>query len=101
MSIYGNSVSDPIYSHDDADSYQLLNLYLGVRDPSGVWEVSIYGKNVTNTERVLSRSGFTMTTPLNLGVGQTNYYGGTATSGLTMTPPREFGVSLRYAFGSM
>jgi iron complex outermembrane receptor protein len=101
MSIYGNSVSDPIYSHDDADSYQLLNLYLGVRDPGGVWEVSIYGKNVTNTERVLSRSGFTMTTPLNLGVGQTNYYGGTATSGLTMTPPREFGVSLRYAFGSM
>ena len=100
MSINGNSKNDPSNAVDDYKSYQLLNLFLGLRDTDGAWEITVYGKNVTNTERVLSRSATTLTTRLNAGNVATNYYGGDATSGLVMTAPREFGLQLRYAFGS-
>ena len=104
LSIYGNSKNDPTNAVDDYKSYELLNLYLGVRDASGAWEVALYGKNVTNTERVLTRSATVATTPYNVlatgNSGLTNYYNGGVATGLNMTAPREFGVSLRYAFGS-
>jgi iron complex outermembrane receptor protein len=100
VTVRGNSKNDPSNAVDDYKSYELLNLYLGLRDASGAWEVSVYGKNVTNTERVLSRSSTTFATPLNAGAASTNYYAGDNVSGLIMTPQREFGLSLRYAFGS-
>jgi iron complex outermembrane recepter protein len=98
-SIYGNSKNDPTNSVDDYKSYALLNLYLGLRESTGVWEVSVYGKNVTNTERVLARSSTVQTTNYNIVqngfTGLTNYFGG-----MSMTAPREFGVNVRYAFGA-
>jgi iron complex outermembrane receptor protein len=104
LSLYGDSKNDPTNPVDDYDSYALLNLYLGVRGGSGAWEVSLYAKNVTDTERVLSRSSSVLTTSYNVGAtgqtGLTNYYGGSAVAGLTLTPPREFGVTVRYAFGA-
>jgi iron complex outermembrane receptor protein len=100
VSIYGNSQNDPTNRVDDYENYALLNLYAGLRDSSGAWEVALYGKNVTDTERVLKTSSAALTTPLNAGAVPTNYYGGDATSGVVMTAPREFGLSLRYAFGS-
>jgi iron complex outermembrane recepter protein len=111
MSVYGNSGNDPTNSVDDYKSYQLTNLYLGVRDASGAWEVALYGKNVTGTERVLSTSSTTYnggyrilnpTTFATVGGGafSSDYYGGNSTAGMVMTPPREFGLTVRYAFGS-
>jgi iron complex outermembrane recepter protein len=98
MSVFGNSKNDPTNNHDDYDSYELLNLYLGIRNHDSTWEVALYGKNVTNTERVLARSLTTMTAVTANNVS--NYFGGNATEGERMTPPREFGLSVRYAFGS-
>lgn len=118
LTVYGNSKNDPTNLVDDYDGYELLNLYLGIRDPDGRWDLALYGKNVTKTEEVLTRSSSTLATNYRMitGVdpgtgqpiatpfsGQTNYYGGLAgnsAAGLTMTPPREFGVMFRYNFGS-
>ncbi|MCE7796002.1 TonB-dependent receptor [Sphingobium sufflavum] len=98
LNLYGNSQNDPANSIDDVKNYALLNLYAGVRDPSGAWELSFYGKNITETKRVLSRNASANTTGYNIGAtgvtGTSNY------RGITYTAPREFGVSLRYAFGS-
>jgi len=103
LSYYGNSQNDPTNAVDDYGSYEMLNVYLGLRDPEGAWDVSLYGKNITQTEEVLARSGTVLTTPYNIGpsgqTGVTNYYGG-STSGLTFTAPREFGIIVRYSFGS-
>ena len=98
VSVFGNSKNDPTNNHDDYDAYALANLYLGIRDPNSTWEVAVYGKNITNTERVLARSLTPMTSVTANNVS--NYYGGNATEGERMTPQREFGVSVRYAFGS-
>ena len=88
----------------ETKAYALLNLYLGVRDHSGAWDVSLYGKNITKTERVLSRGSTALTTPFNVlaasNAGVTTYSGGLAPAGLTMTAPREFGINVRYAFGA-
>jgi iron complex outermembrane recepter protein len=100
VSLYGSTENDPTNTVDDYSGYELLNLYVGLRDQDGAWEVALYGKNVTETEEVLARSASTMSTPLNAGTQPTNYYGGSNTTGLIMTAPREFGVNLRYSFGS-
>jgi iron complex outermembrane receptor protein len=102
----GNSLNDPANAFDDVKSYGLLNLYLGLRDPDKAWELSFYGKNITNTFRVLTRTNGPQATPLRGGIplggpvtssgslSFTNYYG------ITATEPREFGVTLRLAIGS-
>ena len=102
----GNSSNDPVNAFDDVKSFGVLNLYAGVRDPDGAWEVSLFAKNITNTFRVLTRSNGPQATPLRGGIplgggavssgslSTTNYYG------ITSTAPREFGVNLRIAFGS-
>ncbi|CAN7515470.1 TonB-dependent receptor [Phenylobacterium sp. LjRoot225] len=104
LSLYGKSQNDPSNAVDDYKGYALLNIFLGVRDHGGAWEVSLYGKNITKTERVLSRSSTPLTTPFNIlgasNTGVTTYSGGLAPAGLSMTAPREFGLNVRYAFGS-
>jgi iron complex outermembrane receptor protein len=104
LSVYGDSQNDPTNTVDDVKSYELLNLYVGVRAADGAWEVGLYGKNVTDTERVLSRSSSVLSTAYNIGPvsanGLTNYYGGSNVAGLSYTPPREFGLTVRYSFGS-
>jgi iron complex outermembrane receptor protein len=112
LSLYGNSKNDPTNAVDDYDAYELLNVYIGIRDANGVWDVALYGKNITETEEVLTRSASTLTTPYRIPTGPTsaiavnsptNYYGGLAgnsAAGLTMTPAREFGMMVRYSFGS-
>ena len=92
----GNSQGAAANPVDSVKAYALLNMFAGVRDPDGAWEVSVFAKNLTNTHRVLTRSGTPLTTQLtgsrlNLA---SNYYG------ITTTAPREFGVNVRYAFGS-
>lgn len=96
----GNSLNDPANAIDNVKSYGILNLYAGVRDPDGNWEVSLFAKNLLNTFRVTSRGSTvssTRTTPVggaNTLYSFTNYYG------ISSTEPREFGINLRWAFGS-
>ena len=92
----GATAGDPNNTVDFVKAYALLNLYAGVRlEDTGV-DVSVYAKNLTNTRRILSRSGTPLTTSINLRTANAGngYYE------TTMTEPREFGISLRYAFGS-
>lgn len=91
----GKSQNDPNNPFDQVKAYGILNLYAGVRDPDGAWDLSLYGKNITNTFRVLSRTNGPLTTNTNGALfSYTNYYG------IAVTEPREFGVNLRVAFGS-
>jgi iron complex outermembrane recepter protein len=102
----GNSVNDPVNAFDDVPGYGILNLYAGLRASNGAWEMSLYGKNITNTFRVLTRSNGPSVTSLRAGIPlgpppvvssgpiAGSYYG------ITVTEPREFGINLRFAFGS-
>ena len=106
LSYYPKNVQDPRNRFDDVKAYGLLNLYLGVRDPGGAWEVSLYGKNITNTGVRLSRgdasSVATSVQALQPPTFRTTV-GQRVTSGYataTYTPQREFGLNVRYAFGS-
>lgn len=95
----GNSQNDPVNPIDNVKSYGLLNVYLGLRDVDGAWEISAFAKNLTNTYRTTARSRFPLSTTVYQGTTPTNY---TYTNyyGIESTQPREFGVTLRYAFGS-
>jgi iron complex outermembrane receptor protein len=94
----GNAQNDPANAIDDVGNYTLLNLYLGLRGGDGAWEVTLYGKNITDTERVLRRDPTPAT--LSYQVGRTSVTGVSTYRRISMTDPREFGVQLRYAFGS-
>ena len=98
VSYYGDSQTDPSNAVDDVSSYALVNLFLGIRDPNGAWEVGLYGKNITDTEEVLGRRSSPLTTPFSPGGPAVTTYREINPTGYT--PPREFGLNLRYAFGS-
>lgn len=80
------------------NDYGLLNLYAGIRSPNNAWEVSLFAKNITNTQSVTNASDLLPYT--------VNYGGGVVTSipvnyrAITTTARREFGLNVRYAFGS-
>lgn len=105
LTLYGDSKNDPSNDLDDVSAYNILNLYAGVRSLDRKWELMLYGKNVLETERVLSRGsepifmsyqaivGFGPTGPIvQAGSGATNY------RQVSFTEPREVGINLRYSF---
>lgn len=115
----GNSRNDPGNLIDDIDAYAMVNLFAGVRDPDGAWDIGLYAKNVFDIERTLSRNA----SPLSVGYQQLFCppaaqippqlapvcptgpvtIGGTGVSTyrtITYTPPREFGITARFSFGS-
>lgn len=101
----GSSKNDPTRDLDDVGSYALVNLYTGIRDPEGRWEVSLFAKNLFDTTKVLSRNSLATTEyqQLTLASGLQGAEGLTYTSPyriITTTPPREFGLNVRFAFGS-
>ncbi len=104
LTLYGDSQNDPTNSIDDVDSYNIVNLYTGLKSPQGTWEVMLYGKNVFETERVLSRDAAPESvgyTSIAVGPGGVVRTGGTGVSTyreITMTAPREIGVNVRYNF---
>ncbi|OAN59346.1 MULTISPECIES: TonB-dependent receptor [unclassified Sphingobium] len=102
----GKSQGDPANNFDDVGAYALANLYAGIRDPDGGWEISLFAKNLFDTTKVLTRTtplftayqqitGFTATGATTTAATFTSTY-----TGATVTPPREFGVNLRFFFGS-
>lgn len=103
VTLYGDSQNDPGNPLDDVDSYNIFNLYAGVKDPEGKWEVMFYGKNLANTERVLNRDSspesvdFTNIS-FNPGLVRESVNGVTPWRSVSITPPREFGVNVRYNF---
>lgn len=102
FSYFGSSQNDPTNAFDDVDAYGLLNVFAGVRDPEGAWEVNFFAKNVLNTTKVLSYSPavtsfqeLTFGNPPTVGKSFTSPY-----ARISTTPPREFGLNVRFAFGS-
>ncbi|RYE40850.1 MAG: TonB-dependent receptor [Hyphomicrobiales bacterium] len=101
---FGSSQVEPTNSFDDLGSYGLLNLYAGLRDPEGSWELNFYAKNVFDTVKTTrfnppaSTSYQELTllpSPPTVGKSFTGTY-----SVIQTSPPREFGVNLRFALGS-
>ncbi|MCJ2177377.1 TonB-dependent receptor [Novosphingobium album (ex Hu et al. 2023)] len=106
LSFNGASRVDPNNAFDDVSSYGLVNLFTGIRDQGGAWTVTLFAKNLLNTQKTLTRSAPLFTSyrdPFipdpNTGLPSAQTYTSTYT-GVTMTPPREFGINVRYAFGS-
>ena len=94
----GENSGDPNNAFDNVDAYGLLNLYAGVRDADGAWEITAYGKNILREQRVL----FTTSNPTSTTV-RTPFGSSTFASPyvpVTVTAPREFGLSFRVALGS-
>lgn len=91
----GDSVGFEINPYDQVKAHALVDLFLGVRDPDGAWDVSLFAKNVFNVHRVLTRTDTPLSTVLSTGAFNTTRY-----LGITANDPREFGVNVRFAFGS-
>ncbi len=77
-----------------ADSYGLINLFLGVRDNGGNWDIGLFARNLTNTEKLLGQGTTDIATPpiaqSALGLARSSGY-----RSVTVTPRRELGVTLR------
>ncbi|KMS51102.1 TonB-denpendent receptor [Novosphingobium barchaimii LL02] len=100
LNFAGTSRVDPNNVYDDIGSYGLVNLYAGIRDSKGAWEVSLFAKNLFDTTKTLSRSDPLFTSYRNAAGGfAATTYTSTYTA-VTSTAPREFGINVRYAFGS-
>lgn len=79
-------------------AYDMLNLYLGVHDPSRHWEVDVFGKNITNTVKVLALGSNPIQPYL---PGNTlPLFGPSGYTAVSLTPRREFGINVRYTFGA-
>lgn len=96
----GNSLNDQANVYDDYGAFARVNLYLGLRDPDGAWDVTLYGKNITNNRTVLATSNGAAFSTVGASTIASPYIalGNPGTPGLVA--PREFGVSARFAFGS-
>jgi iron complex outermembrane receptor protein len=79
-----------------ANSYALLNLYVGVRDPDNLWDVSLFAKNLTNTRVTLSRDFAALSEAGNV----TSTFGSSGYYATTFTAPLQVGLSVRYSVGS-
>lgn len=100
MNFSGNSQTDPTNIYDNLGSYGLVNAFVGIREPEGAWEVTLFAKNLLDTTKTLSRTNPLFTSYRNAAASfaATSY---TSTyTGVTTTAPREFGINVRYAFGS-
>lgn len=100
FSFNGKSQTDPVNIYDNVGAYGLLNLYAGIRDPEGAWEVSLFAKNVLDTTKTLTRTDPLFTSYRNAAAGFAATTFPSTYTGVTTTAPREFGINVRYAFGS-
>lgn len=106
LSFNGSSQSNPANPYDNVGAYGLFNLFTGIRDPEGAWEISLFAKNLFDTNKTLTRSDplFTSYRDTSIpdpvtGRPSPQTYTSTYTS-VSTTAPREFGINVRYAFGS-
>lgn len=99
FNFFGNSRVDPVNVYDDVGSYGLVNLFTGIRDAKGAWEVSLFAKNLLDTNKTLTRSDPLFTSYRNVAAGGAATTYTSTYTGVTTTAPREFGINVRYAFG--
>ncbi|MET1755863.1 TonB-dependent receptor [Novosphingobium sp. RD2P27] len=97
-SFFGKTKNDPDNSLDDVGAYGLLNLYAGIRDENGAWELALFGKNITREREILAVGNTLLTT--NVRTARAAAAVTTPYRSINVTAPREFGVNLRVAFGS-
>lgn len=82
-----------------ADSYGLVNLFLGVRSSDGKWDIGGYARNLTNTRKLIGQGVSDIQTPSEaqaataLGLAKSSGY-----RSVTLTPRREFGMTARFSF---
>jgi iron complex outermembrane receptor protein len=101
LSYFPNNPNDPTNPFDSVSAYALFNLYWGLHSPDGAWELALFGKNITNTQRTLTRGGVPMaTSALDVVNNFTSVTFRSNYVAISETPPREFGMSVRYAFGT-
>ncbi len=102
----GSSRVDPNNQFDNVGSYGLLNVFTGIRDPEGAWTVSLFAKNLLDTQKTLTRSEPLFTSYRNPFIPDPNTGNPSAQTytstynRVSTTAPREFGINVRYAFGS-
>jgi iron complex outermembrane recepter protein len=98
FTFYGKSQNDPTNPIDDVKEFGLLNLFAGIRDPEGAWDLGLYGKNVLDVLRVTRRNANAYTAGYReLGTAITavsNY------REIAINSPQEFGITFRANFGS-
>lgn len=96
LSYYGATPLNTDVPFNKQDPYALLNLYVGARDTSGRWDLSVFVKNVTNTQAILAANGgnTVQTSATAGGIFPSSY------STVGYTPPREVGLNLHLTFGS-
>jgi iron complex outermembrane receptor protein len=95
--IFGKTRNDPTNTFDDVGVYGLLNLFAGIREKDGPWELTVFGKNILRQREVLSVGSGVLSTSYRTSVSNTfrSEYRSVA-----VNAPREFGVTLRVATGS-
>lgn len=98
-SFFGKTASDPDNAFDDVGAYGLLNLYAGIRDKEGAWEVTLFAKNVTKELEILTVGGTALSTSVRTPAGSSSFAPQQYRT-ITTTAPREFGISARIALGS-
>jgi iron complex outermembrane receptor protein len=83
-----------------ADSYSLVNLYVGARSHDGAWEVSLFAKNAFKNQTQLDQGQ----TPYNLNSSLSSNFQAfnvpSTYSLATTTPRREVGLNVHYAWGA-
>jgi iron complex outermembrane receptor protein len=77
-------------------SYGLLNLYAGLRGRRQQWELTLFAKNITGTDKVVTQGSSFVLAPGGLAA----IFGPSGYTQVSYTPRRQYGVSIRYAFGS-
>ena len=89
LQYYGkNPYADP---PNVVPAYGLVDLYIGVRRPDGAWEVSLYGKNITDNSTIVNPTVAPIT-------GIPQFFGSPGYTMIARTPQREYGIVVRYAF---
>ncbi|CAN7515994.1 TonB-dependent receptor [Phenylobacterium sp. LjRoot219] len=98
VNYYSKSLNDPTNIFDDIPSYALVNLFAGVRDQGGGWEIGAYVKNLFDVERVLTRNATQAPSLASVagGVPPVSTY-----RVISMTAPREIGVTARFQFNPL
>jgi iron complex outermembrane recepter protein len=100
-SFTGASQGDPQNANDDTDALGILNLYAGLGDPEGMWEATVYAKNILDETRITR--GTTLVSTSYRVIGGPNAGSQTATAPyrtVGISSGREVGVTFRFAFGS-
>jgi iron complex outermembrane receptor protein len=77
-------------------AYGVVSLFLGIRDANGAGDVALFVKNLTRTNRLVSRESIEVASDGGLG----NYFGSSGYHYVRSTPRRQFGINIRYAFGA-